>query len=307
MKAGRFTRFAAIDWSGQAVARPRGLTLAIADAEGGAPALVRPEGGWSRESIADWIAGHASEDMLIGLDLSPAFPFLDQGGYFPGWTASPPDMRALWALVDDLAQGDPHLAATAFVAHSEASRHFRQRGLLGDLHPPGRGRLRLCEHGQKAMGLSPYSCFNLVGAAQVGKSSLTGMRVLRRLAGAVPFWPLDPLPDRGAVLVEIYTALAAREAGLRRGLSKLRDGPALDQALAALDSKAHAPLARYDDHATDALLAAAWLRRAGGRAALWAPSGLTPEVALTEGWTFGVPASGPEHDRAIDPLPSDPP
>lgn len=238
--------------------------------------------------LADWIAEHGDEDMLIGLDLSPAFAFADAGAFFPGWDASPPDMLGLWALVERIAADDAHLAAGSFVAHEQARRHFRQLRDLGDLHPPGRGRLRVCEHGQKALGLSPYSCFNLVGAAQVGKSSLTGMRVLHRLAGQVPFWPLDPLPQRGAVVVEIYTALAARAAGVRRGLSKLRDAASLDAALAALNSAAHAPLARYDDHATDAILSAAWLRRAAGRAELWRPEGLTPLLARTEGWTFGV-------------------
>lgn len=284
----RFTRFTAIDWSGQTVARPQGLALAVAESGDEAPELVRPAGGWSRADIAEWIADHADADMLIGLDLSPAFPFVDARAFFPGWAESPADMRDLWALVERLTADDPHLAATSFLAHPEAARHFRQRGLLGDLHPPGRGRLRLCEHGQKAMGLSPYSCFNLIGAAQVGKSSLTGMRVLHRLAGKVPFWPLDPLPERGAVIVEIYTALAAREAGLRPGLSKLRDADALDAALAMLGSGRHAPLARYDDHSTDAILAAAWLRRAGHRPDLWRPAGLTPAIARTEGWTFGV-------------------
>ena len=284
----RFTRFAAIDWSGQAVARPKGLALAVAEAGNLAPQLIRPEGGWSRGAIAGWIAAQAGEDMLIGLDLSPAFPFLDESAYFPGWEHSPVDARELWALVEHIAAPDPHLAAASFVAHPEARRHFRQRGDLGNLHPPGRGRLRRCEHGQRAMGLSPYSCYNLIGAAQVGKSSLTGMRVLHRLSGIVPVWPFDPLPQRGAVVVEIYTALAAREAGLRRGLSKLRDGDALDLALAALGSGAHAPLARYDDHATDAILTAAWLRLAAHREHLWRPEEMTPQIARTEGWTFGV-------------------
>ena len=181
-----------------------------------------------------------------------------------------------------------HLAASSFVSHPEAARHFRQRGSLGDLHPPGRGRLRVCEHGQRRLGLSPYSCFNLVGAAQVGKSSLTGMRVLHRLPEALAIWPFDPLPPRGAVVVEIYTTLAARAAGIRPGRSKLRDGVALDTALASLGSSAHEPLARYDDHATDAIMTAAWLRRAANQAPLWEPQGLTPQIAQTEGWTFGV-------------------
>jgi hypothetical protein len=285
----RFARFAAIDWSGQAVARPKGLALAIAEAGSGAPKLIRPEAGWSRAELGAWIAAQAGEDMLIGLDLSPAFPFLDAGAYFPEWQQSPPDARALWAMVEHLSAAEPHLGCNPFLAHPEAARHFRQRGTLGDLHPPGRGRLRVCEHGQRTMGLAPYSCFNLVGAAQVGKSSLTGMRVLHRLAGTLPVWPFDPLPARGAVVVEIYTSLAARLAGLRPGTSKLRDGAALDRALAAFGSAPHRPLARYDDHATDALLAAAWLRSAAASVDLWQPAGLTETIARTEGWTFGVP------------------
>jgi hypothetical protein len=251
--------------------------------------LIAPPGGWSRADLADWIAGFARQQarVLIGLDLSPAFPFLDHGAYFPGWHATPDDGPALWALVDRLAAEDPHMSATSFIAHSEARRHFRQMGDCGDLFGTGRGRLRVCEGVQKALGLSPYSCFNLVGAAQVGKSSLTGMRVLHRLRGAVPVWPFDPLPETGPVIVEIYTSLAARAAGIRAGRSKMRDGAALDAALAALGSRPHAPLARYNDHATDALLSAAWLRAVAENPTLWQPKGLTDEIARTEGWTFG--------------------
>ncbi|MGE3692515.1 MAG: hypothetical protein AB7F98_14155 [Novosphingobium sp.] len=283
-----FTRFAAIDWSGEAVARPKGLALAVAEQGRAAPELIRPDQGWSREALGDWIAAQADKDILIGIDLSPAFPFLDLGGYFPGWDDTPGDARSLWSLVEHVARDDPHLGSSSFVAHPEARRHFRQRGDLGDLHPPGRGRLRVCELGQRSMGLSPYSCFNLVGAAQVGKSSLTGMRVLHRISGTVPIWPFDPLPDRGAVVIEIYTALAARAAGLRAGRSKLRDASALDEALDRLGSAPHVPLARYDDHATDAILTSAWLRNAGLRRHLWEPQGMTRQIARTEGWTFGV-------------------
>ena len=284
----RFSRFAAIDWSGEAVARPKGLALAVAEAGSSAPELIQRQGGWSREELGDWIAAQAGEDMVIGLDLSPAFPMRDAGAYFPGWDATPTNARDLWALVEHIAASDLHLGCSSFVAHPEARRHFRQRGELGDLHPPGRGRLRTCEDGQRSMGLSPYSCFNLVGAAQVGKSSLTGMRVLHRLAGSLAIWPFDPLPERGAVVVEIYTALAARAAGLRPGKSKMRDAAALDAALAVLGSAPHRPLPRYDDHSTDAILTAAWLRLAANRADLWQPAGLTGRIAQTEGWTFGV-------------------
>ena len=40
--------------------------------------------------------------------------------------------------------------------------------------------------------------------------------------------------------------------------------------------------------ATDAIVTAAWLRRAASDPALWAPPALTPAIARSEGWTFGV-------------------
>jgi hypothetical protein len=191
--------------------------------------------------------------------------------------------------VESVCAPDPHLAASTFVDHPEAARHFRRHGgRCGDLFQPGRGRLRVTEVHQQLQGLNPYSNFNLVGAAQVGKSSLTGMRLLHRLDGKLPIWPFDPLPDSGSVVVEIYTSLAAITAGLPKNRTKVRDPAALDHALAALGSAPHAPLPAYDDHATDAIMAAAWLRRVHADPELWQPPALTPKLARTEGWTFGV-------------------
>ena len=114
------------------------------------------------------------------------------------------------------------------------------------------------------------------------------MRVLNQLRGAIPVWPFDPLPASGPVLIEIYTTIAARAAAIRKGLSKMRDADSLDIALEALGSERHAPLARYDNHATDAILTTAWLRIAAHDPTLWNPAALTPTIAATEGWTFGV-------------------
>ena len=227
--------------------------------------------------------------MLVGLDLSPALPWRDNGSYFPGWSQSPGDAPSLWKLVDELSANDAHLSVSSFLSHPEVRRHFRQLRDCGDLFPAGAGRFRTTEHGQRLMGLSPYSCFNLIGAAQVGKSSLTGMRVLHALRGRVPMWPFDPIPAKGPLIVEIYTTIAARAVGIRKGLSKIRDAKALDEALAALGSSPHIPMRSYDDHATDAIVSAAWLRRVADDERLWHPPALTPEIARTEGWTFGVP------------------
>jgi hypothetical protein len=283
-----FEQFVAIDWSGAVGLRQPGIAVAICTTGDAAPVLVRPGYIWSRQDVLDWLLEDLPDDALVGMDLSPAFPFADTGAYFPAWSATPASARDLWALVDQICADDPHLAASSFVDHAEASRYFRRHaGRTGNRFGIGRGRLRVVEERQRVHGLSPYSCFNLVGAAQVGKSSLTAMRVLNRLQGRIPVWPFDPAPATGSVIVEIYTSVAAREAGLRAGLSKMRDGASLDAALIALGSAPHMPLARYTDHATDALLTAAWLRTVAHDPALWTPPGLA-NVAATEGWTFGV-------------------
>lgn len=285
----RFAHFAAIDWSGAAGERHKGIAVAICGAGDAAPKLVRPGHRWSRQDILDWLLDGLPENTLVGLDLGISLPFADRGAFFPGWSESPPDARALWALVDELCADDPHLAASSFVDHLEASRHFRRHGgREGDLFGGGRGRFRVTEQAQAAMGCNPYSNFNLVGAAQVGKSSLTGMRVLHRLDGRLPVWPVDPLPESGSAVVEIYSALAAIEAGRRAGATKLRSLAELNAALAVLGSAPARHRGPLDDHQTDALLVAAWLRRAADRAELWAPAAMTPQTAATEGWTFGA-------------------
>ncbi len=285
-----FSQFAAIDWSGAVGARQRGIAIAICENGREAPALVRPGHIWSRQEVLDWLTGAMPAGTLIGMDLGPALPFADYGAYFPGWFDSPHDARALWAMVESICADDPHLSASSFVDHGEASRYFRRHGgRTGDRFGTGGGRLRVVELASRDQRLvNPYSNLNLVGAAQVGKSSLTGMRLFHRLAGRVPFWPFDPVPARGSLIVEIYTSIAAAAAGRPKGRAKMRDAASLDAGLAALGSDAHVPLARYDDHATDAILTSGWLRAVHRDPGLWSPALLIPELAATEGWTFGV-------------------
>jgi len=291
----RFRHFAAIDWSGAAGERQKGIAVALADAEGGAPALVRQEKAWSRQDVLDWLLGDLPEDTLVGMDLGIALPFADCGAFFPGWEESPPDAKSLWRLIDEISRDDPHLSATSFVDHAQASRYFRRHGGREGAayhHPAAshrRGRFRLAEEAQAdRKQCKPYSNFNLVGAAQVGKSSLTGMRVLHRLAGRIPVWPVDPLPAKGSVIVEIYTAIAAIDAGRSAQRSKIRSVEELNRALTVFASPPVSGSGAIDDHSADALLTAAWLRANAHRRELWSPEGLTEAIARTEGWTFGV-------------------
>jgi hypothetical protein len=290
----RFRNFAAIDWSGAAGERHRGIALAICAEGEAAPQLVRPGHRWSRPEVLTWLLKDLPADTLVGMDLGISLAFADCGAFFPGWAESPADAKALWALIDAICAGEPHLAVGAFVDHAEASAHFRRHGgregaaFGANGQKGGRGRFRVTELAQQGMGCKPYSNFNLVGAAQVGKSSLSGMRLLHRLEGQLPVWPIDPLPERGSVVCEIYTTIAAMAGGRTAGRSKIRDGAELDAALARLGSRGAGLDGAIDDHRSDALVTSAWLRKVAGNPALWSPKDLTSEIAQTEGWTFGA-------------------
>jgi hypothetical protein len=198
----RFTRFAwpGLVGSGGGPSR-RNRACDLPRGERG-PRLERP-GGWGREAVLAWLDDHAlsRSDLLIGIDFSPSLPFADRGAYFPGWDESPPTPRLVESGRAAL-RDEPHLSASTFAEHGEAGRHYRHmRGravIRGDRFEGTLGRLRETERRCRALGLgNAVSGFNLIGAAQVGKSSLTGMRLLHRLGGRVPMWPFDPVPASG--------------------------------------------------------------------------------------------------------------
>ena len=278
-----FRQFAAIDWSGAKGHRHKGIALALCHAGHAAPQLIAPpDGAWSRSQILAWLRANADAPLLVGIDCSFSAPFVARGAHLPGETQTR-TARDLWAYVDAHSK-DEDLGAASFL-EERRGRHF----YLGAADGPKRNFLhwRACEmaggHSTK-----PTTVYDAIGAAQVAKASFAGMRMLHHLAGQMPVWPFDPRPQAGALLVEIYTAIAARAAGVPRGRSKLRDAVSLDMALAALGSAPHQPLSRYDDHATDAILTAAWLRTSANREDFWHPTGLNEKIRHTEGWTFGV-------------------
>lgn len=282
-----FTRFAAIDWSGARGTRHRGIALAICEVGDDAPRLVTPPGGvWSRTAILDWLRAQRDTPLLAGFDFSFAPPLITRGAYLPG-EATPETAQEFWHYIDAECD-DLDLGAASFL-QKRRGRHFylgAADGVKADFM-----HFRACEALYRAGGGGkPSTVYDAIGAAQVAKASFAGMRLLHHLRGQVPVWPFDPVPSHGALIVEIYTSIAARATGMRKGLSKLRGGAALDEALThpAIGSQPHEPLDRYDDHATDALLTAAWLRARARDPACWHPPALSPQIARSEGWTFGV-------------------
>ena len=269
----RFTRFVGIDWSGARGVRHPSVQVAVCETGNAAPVLILPPSGvWSRTAVLDWLGG-LSGNVLVGMD----------AGF--GFAAVPPfsqPARDLWAEVEDVCAGEADLGGHGFIDHRRGA--FWLGAADGPRHL--RAHLRVTEQVYKASGLGvPTSNFVLLGASQVGKATLTAMRLLHRLQW--PVWPFDPLPASGPVILEIYAQAFARMAGFR---GKLRDTASLNAALALHGSQllpAQFP-ATFPDHVGDAIITAAGLRATAHQPQWWQPAALTPAIAVTEGWTFGV-------------------
>jgi len=286
-----FTSTVAIDWSGAKGKRHKGI--AIAEARGDdPPRLVRPEHVWSREEVLDWLLERAArEPTLFGFDFSFAPPFAERGSYLPGETGIPEDARAFWAYVDSRSN-DEDLGAASFLEKVHR-RHFYfgiADGVKADFV-----RFRICDaHLNAQGGRKTASAYDAIGAAQVAKASFSGMRMLHRIDGKVAIWPfdfaqdgpMDELPENGSAVVEIYTRIYLRNAGMSG--KKLRSRADVNQALKGLGSKPVRLPFEPNDHQTDALVTAAGMRTHLNHPLAFAPPGLTDDLAQTEGWTFGI-------------------
>ena len=281
----RFERFAAIDWSGAKGRRHKGIAVAMCAAGESAPKLVRPGHVWSRTEVLDWLLGEAAATpTLFGFDFSFAPPIAERGEYLPGEAGLPRDARAFWEYVDSVSD-DEDLGASSFLERVHR-RHFYFGAADGEkarfVH------FRQCDKRLNALGgRKTASAYDAIGAAQVAKASFAGMRLLHRLDGKVALWPMDAMPQQGSAVVEIYTRIYLRRAGLP-GM-KLRSRAELNRALDSLGSQPARLRFEPNDHETDALVTAAGMRAlATSEPAAFAPAGLTPKLARTEGWTFGI-------------------
>ena len=133
----------------------------------------------------------------------------------------------------------------------------------------------------------------LLHSKQVGKASITGMRVLHHVRSCkgdcVAIWPFET--PRTSVIVEIYPTIFRKIA--TGSIAKLKSRSNLNMALARVDSHAMPDAGGRDlsDHETDALLSAAGLRWITRDPDVWAPAELRSPRVQREGWIFGIRAA----------------
>jgi hypothetical protein len=288
MKPPSFDKFIAIDWSG---ARNHYNGIAVAACTGGTAAPTLIDCGrrtWTRNDVALWLGEQlrGRSRLLVGLDFAFGFPFEDRLGYLGG-TAGVDDIFDLWALIDRRSGTDPDFGCAEFLRHRDHLGLFWSR-----LTKPPRWLERKRETELVCAAMTetrPDTVYKLIGPKQVGKASITGIRVLQhvraRSNGRLAIWPFESISASG--FVEIYPTLFRRLATGR--LDKIRTWKTLNEALRRFGSSAMTavPRATPTDHETDALLSAAGLRALASEPAAWALDRGKMDRVRREGWIFG--------------------
>jgi hypothetical protein len=239
--------------------------------------------------VLDWLDRRIGQGgrLLIGIDCAFSLPFDTAASYFQ---QGPGTVFDLWDLVERVCHADPDLFGGGFPRHPAYALGYWTDGPRSEGLVLGR---RKTEDTCRADSLgSPESPYKLIGAKQVGKGALAGMRLLRALRlrrDDVAVWPFERTEGR-STLVEIYPRLFLMRTGW--GLRKVRTWADLNGCLTLLDSDgvdASAPVPT--DHDTDALVSSAGLRWLCQNPGVWSPDGLNERARSQEGWIFGVGAS----------------
>jgi hypothetical protein len=229
----RFDRYIAVDWSGARGPNYAGIAIAECREGDAAPTLVMPpSSNWSRSDFADWLA--AQEDrVLVGIDCAFALPARAAetrlcSGY---------DAASLWKAIEQVCAHHADYYGGAFADH-HAPLFWRSGKRPVDFAEHHRATELACR--DKGLG-APESPLKLVGAKQVGKGGLAGMRTLgalkRRLGDDFSVWPFDCIESARIVCVELYPRLFLRMAG--HGNGKVRNLDDLNRCLRALGSASY--------------------------------------------------------------------
>lgn len=292
-----FDHFVAIDWSGAKlpICNPHIAWAECDQQNANMPSL--PHDSWSRTEVFDAIlkAADSGKRYLIGIDCN--FSYCETiVKKLCGEGAKAAD---LWALIDDVCSDTPNFLASDFWNISPYKDLFWTQGARPgwfDTKNLQRAVEKICA--EKNLG-NPESPFKLIGAKQVGKGGLSGMRLCHqlkiKLGHRVAFFPFDDeerLNQASVILTEIYPRLFWMMAGF--GRDKITKIELIKKALDYFATKSSKTL--QDDLSndqSDALIAAAGLRFLCGKGAFMPEKytnfdDLSRHRTRIEGWIFGV-------------------
>ena len=302
-----FSAFLGIDWSGAKAKTHAGLQLAHAMPGTGVPLRVSPPLSkyWSRQQVFDYLVEIAEnakgkDPILVGIDFAFAHPFADKHSYFPETDLSPADVVSLWAMVDQVNDGQPDLYGGAVFRHAIWGEYY-----IAPPHYQARhyaSRRRVTEIAARVAGRSPSPTFKAVGADNVSTGSLAGMRLLhqlkQQLGARLSVWPFDAIiaGQTNLVLVEIFPSFYFYRLGMVPAKKAAADPAFLNQALAGYGSDgvpADFRAMGHDADEADAIIAAAALRHFS-TASSFCLSADIKCAAQQEGWIYGVPFTLPD-------------
>ena len=200
-------------------------------------------------------AARRREPTLFGFDFSFAPPIVERGEYLPGEPGVPKTAREFWAYVDALSD-DEDLGAASFLetAHRRhfyfgiadgvkaGFMHFRQCDARLNARAGARPRAPMTRSARRR---SPRRASRAC-ACSIGSTA-------RSRSGR---W--TRCPNSGSAVVEIYTRIYLRRAGMSG--TKLRSRADLNRALKGLGSPPARLRFEPNDHQTDALVTAAGMR-----------------------------------------------
>lgn len=304
--ASEFAHYIGIDWSGAKTPK-RSHSIALAECNSGychstgvkssvmsSPTAVQNR--LSREDVYNVLSKSikSKRRTLVGIDCNFGYcQSVAQKQFQTNIKA-----QQLWTEINTLCKGDTNFFAGNVWTASTLSKDFWCDGKQPGWFDAKRLR-RVTEQAAADQGLGiPESPFKLIGAKQVGKGGLAGMRFLHQLkrefGDNVAIWPFENHLMQTATLVitEIYPRLFIRFAGF--GNQKVRTIKDLNSILATLDSaqyKQENQNSDLNDHLTDAIIASAGLRYFVESTNSKNPldTDKLPDAAIElEGWIFGV-------------------
>lgn len=285
-----FDQYVGIDWSGaKAPQRSHAIAYAKCNANNcNAPDFNNDK--LSRTDIFNKLCKLAeqSQRTLAGIDCNFGYN-INVGKKQFGDNVNNLD---LWNTVERLNTNYPNFFAGNFWQQKPYSDYFWTHGKQPHWFNANELRRKTeCKAKEQRLGI-PESPFKLIGAKQVGKGGLAGMRLIHNLklqfGDKIAIWPFEQnnLEQANLVITEIYPRLFIRSAGF--GNEKIRTYDDLNTILNHFNLNSIGSSELLNDHLTDAIIASAGLKWFCENGYHLTTIPLPNDAINFEGWIFGV-------------------